>query len=85
MNMWEEKWKNCWRINTTTEKPGRKCFHVGHVDAVQGGQLDKPELSHVEVGLNTPTAVVLRVIGDEKGSLEFETVKYRHKSHGTGT
>jgi hypothetical protein len=36
-------------------------------------------------GSNTST-VVLRVVGDvEKGSLESETVKYGHKSQGTGT
>jgi hypothetical protein len=36
--------------------------------------------SHVEVGSNTST-VTLRVVGgDEKGSLEYETVKYGHES-----
>jgi hypothetical protein len=39
----------------------------------------------VEEGSNTFT-VTLRVVGgDEKGSLESETVKYGHKSYGTGT
>jgi hypothetical protein len=39
--------------------------------------------SSVEVGSNTFT-VTLRVVGgDEKGSLESETVKYGHEYHGT--
>jgi hypothetical protein len=39
----------------------------------------------VEAGSNTST-VALRVVGDdEKGSLESETVKYEHVSHGTQT
>jgi hypothetical protein len=39
----------------------------------------------VEAGSNTST-VTLRVVGgDEQGSLESETVKYGHKSHGTRT
>jgi hypothetical protein len=43
------------------------------------------EPSRVEVGSNTST-VALRVVGgDEKGSLESETVKYGHESHGTST
>jgi hypothetical protein len=43
------------------------------------------ELSRVEAGWNTST-VALRVVGgDEKGSLESETVKYGHESHGTRT
>jgi hypothetical protein len=41
--------------------------------------------SREEAESNTST-VALRVVGgDEKGSLEFETVKYDHKSHGTRT
>jgi hypothetical protein len=37
----------------------------------------------VEAGSNTST-VALRVVGgDKKGSLETETVKYGHESHGT--
>jgi hypothetical protein len=39
----------------------------------------------VEAGSNTST-VTLRVVGgDEKGSLESETVKYGHESYGTRT
>jgi hypothetical protein len=42
-------------------------------------------VSRVETGSNTST-VALRVVGgDEKGSLEYETVKYGRKSHGTRT
>jgi hypothetical protein len=41
--------------------------------------------TRVEVGSNT-TTVILRVVGgDEKGSLESETVKYGHESYGTRT
>jgi hypothetical protein len=41
--------------------------------------------TRVEAGSNTST-VTLRVVGgDEKGSLESETVKYGHKSYGTRT
>jgi hypothetical protein len=37
----------------------------------------------MEAGSNTST-VALRVVGgDGKGSLESETVKYDHESHGT--
>jgi hypothetical protein len=38
----------------------------------------------VEAGSNTST-VTLRVVGDEKGSLKSETVKYGYESKGTGT
>jgi hypothetical protein len=39
----------------------------------------------VEAGSNTST-VTLRVVGgDEKGSLESETVKYGHESYGIRT
>jgi hypothetical protein len=39
----------------------------------------------MEAGSNTST-VALRVAGgDENGSLESETVKYGHESHGTRT
>jgi hypothetical protein len=39
----------------------------------------------VEAGSNTST-VTLRVVGgDQKGSLESETVKYGHESYGTRT
>jgi hypothetical protein len=41
--------------------------------------------SLVEAGSNTST-VALRVVGgDEKGSLESETVKFGRQSHGTRT
>jgi hypothetical protein len=41
--------------------------------------------TRVEEGSNTST-VALRVVGgDEKGSLESETVKYGHESYGTRT
>jgi hypothetical protein len=44
-------------------------------------------LKHPRVGEGSNTSTVnLRVVGgDEKGSLESETVKYSHESHGTRT
>jgi hypothetical protein len=42
-------------------------------------------ISHVEAVSNAST-VSLRVVGgDEKGSLEYETVNYGHESHGSRT
>jgi hypothetical protein len=42
--------------------------------------------TRVEAGSNTPI-VILRVVGDEKGSLKSETVKYEyvHEPQGTQT
>jgi hypothetical protein len=49
----------------------------------KGGDSCVSHLSRVEAGSNTST-VTLRVVGgDEKGSLESETVNYCHESHGT--
>jgi hypothetical protein len=39
----------------------------------------------VETGSSTSTVALLVVGGDEKGSLESETVKCGHESHGTQT
>jgi hypothetical protein len=44
--------------------------------------LDRMIVSRVEAGSNTSTATLRVVGGDEKGSLESETVKYGHESHG---
>jgi hypothetical protein len=41
--------------------------------------------SRVEAGSNTSTVILRVVEGDEKGSLESETVKFGHESQGTGT
>jgi hypothetical protein len=41
--------------------------------------------SRVEAGSNTSTVTLRVVEGDEKGSLESETVKYGHESHRTRT
>jgi hypothetical protein len=60
-------------------------FLSGSAEVIKGDQTRPGEQSHVEAGLNTST-VALRVVGDdEKGSLESETVKYGHESHGTWT
>jgi hypothetical protein len=40
--------------------------------------------TNVETGSNTSTVTLLVVGGDEKGSLESETVKYGHESTGLG-
>jgi hypothetical protein len=42
-------------------------------------------ISRVETGSNTSTVALLVVGGDQKGSLESETVKYGHESHATRT
>jgi hypothetical protein len=47
----------------------------------EGGQT-RPR---VEAGSNTSTVTLLVVGGDEKRSLESETVKYGHESYGTRT
>jgi hypothetical protein len=39
--------------------------------------------THVEAGSNTSTVTLWVVGGDEKGSLESETVKYGRESQGT--
>jgi hypothetical protein len=46
---------------------------------------EKEILSRVEAGSNTSTVTLQVVGGDEKGSLESETVKYGHESYGTRT
>jgi hypothetical protein len=62
---------------TTIEELLEAVFSVGSAPRLYR------EDSRPESGSNTST-VTLRVVGgDEKGSLESETVKYAHKSHGT--
>jgi hypothetical protein len=61
-----------------------ECSVVASLEIIKGEQFAR-RVSRVEAGSNTST-VTLRVIGgDEDGSLEFETVKYGHESHGTRT
>jgi hypothetical protein len=49
------------------------------------GKTQDSSFTRVEAVSNTST-VTLRVVGgDEKGSLESETVKYGHESQGTRT
>jgi hypothetical protein len=43
------------------------------------------QLCHVETRTNTSTVALRFVGGDEKISLEFETVKCGRESHGTST
>jgi hypothetical protein len=42
-------------------------------------------LSRVETGFNISTVALRAAGGDEKGSLESETVRYGHESYGTWT
>jgi hypothetical protein len=69
-----EEYTNCW---TESSVFGSRAVIKEHVIGSQIGG--------VEAGSNTST-VTLRVVGgDEKGSLESETVKYGHEFHGTQT
>jgi hypothetical protein len=54
-------------------------------DSFSGVIKNESSESRVEAGSNTSTAVLLVVGGDEKGSLQTETVKYGHDSQGTLT
>jgi hypothetical protein len=55
---------------------GHADFYQGRVEAIQGSGFPNSREIRVEAGSNTST-VTLRVVGgDEKGSLESETVKY---------
>jgi hypothetical protein len=86
----------CCRGNADTEgsllkyKPGYKCIeHISSCISIPVSVFLFRILWHsdsrVEAGSNTST-VTLRVVGgDEKGSLESETVKYGHESHGSWT
>jgi hypothetical protein len=42
-------------------------------------------VAEMEAGSNASTIALRAVGGDEKGSLETETVKYGRESHGTRT
>jgi hypothetical protein len=42
-------------------------------------------VSCLEAGSNTSTVALLMLGGNEKGSLESETIKCCHESHGTRT
>jgi hypothetical protein len=46
---------------------------------------DFESVTHVEAGSNTFTVTLQVVGGDEKGSLESETVKYGHELYRTRT
>jgi hypothetical protein len=67
-------------MNSSSETLGSGDFYP--VLPKLGKDARQDQASCVEVGSNTST-VILRVVGsDEKGSLQFETVKYGHDSHG---
>jgi hypothetical protein len=52
---------------------------------ITGIIIESEFISRAEAGSNTSTVALRVVAGDEKGSLESETVKYGHESHGTRT
>jgi hypothetical protein len=59
----------------------------GYITGIQGQQYQRREKTEtrVEARSNTSTVTLRVVEGDEKGSLESETVKYGLKSQGTRT
>jgi hypothetical protein len=60
-------------------------LYSGRVEVIKGSWFVIPSHFRVEAGSNTST-VTLRVVGgDEKGSLESETVNYGHESNGSRT
>jgi hypothetical protein len=78
------------QICTTVKEPFRVVISIRFSRSYTRraiGQLVNQRVRYflVEAGSNTST-VTLRVVGgDEKESLESETVKYGHESHGTRT
>jgi hypothetical protein len=69
--------------NRRNVRPG--IFYSGRLVVIKGSGFVNSRSTRVEAGSNTST-VTLRVVGgDEKGSLESETVKYGHESYGTRT
>jgi hypothetical protein len=82
-----------WEINTrfrdngftenSTGNLGLGDFYSGRVEVIKGSAFVNSGGSRVEAGSNT-SFVALRVVGgDEKGSLESETVKYGPEHQGT--
>jgi hypothetical protein len=68
-----DEYTNCWI----------ECSVFGSREVIKGHVTESQLVYRVEAGSYTST-VALRVVGgDEKGSLESETVKYGHMSHGT--
>jgi hypothetical protein len=73
-------------MDTGEYNPWRQCLLYSQTDRYNQSRTQvELKQSHVEAGSNTST-IALRVIGgEEKGSLESETVKYGHQSYGTQT
>jgi hypothetical protein len=76
-------------MHETIEELLESVFPMRYVPRLYREQEDIVEIredqTRLEAGSNTST-VTLRVVGgDEKGSLESETVKYGHESYGTRT
>jgi hypothetical protein len=65
------------RICRVPSQIEHSCFNSHLYEEKSGG-------SRVEAGPSTST-VALRVVGEEMGSLQSETVKYGHESQGTRT
>jgi hypothetical protein len=59
--------------------------HSVSAKGLWGRELGQPSHARMEAGSNTSTLTLGVVGGDEKGSLESETVKYGHESYGTRT
>jgi hypothetical protein len=74
---------HCWATDVFYGSASKiyKCYRTETSYSIRARQ--ETGISRVEAGSNTST-VTLRVVGgDEKGSLESETVKYGYESHGT--
>jgi hypothetical protein len=70
----QRQWRNCCK----------RCFLCGPCR----GYITRPKAeweSRVEAGSNTSTVALRLVGGDDKGSLESETVKYGRESEGSPT
>jgi hypothetical protein len=71
------------RVSVSTDKQQTLSMVTG--DYISGRAEKKAFITRMEVGSNIST-VTLRVVGgDEKESLESETVKYGRESYGTRT
>jgi hypothetical protein len=80
-------WTNIYHRYQSRVEPLKEVTSTWFAESYKKGNrfMNSSRELHVEAGLNT-SAIALWVIGgDEKGSLESETVKYGHKSDGTLT
>jgi hypothetical protein len=78
------------RVGCTMQQTDRsgECSLSGPHLVIQGHVIHQPAVlpcGALLAGSNTFTVTLTVVGGDEKGSLDSETVKYGHESHGTRT